>query len=88
MVVVGSKNLKELVGKVVRAKMQKTIVIEVPRVREDRIYRKRYTVQKKYYVHDEENSAHEWDMVRVRETRPMSRLKRWKLVEIVQKSII
>jgi len=59
MVVVGSKNLKELVGKVVRAKMQKTIVIEVPRVREDRIYRKRYTVQKKYYVHDEENSAHE-----------------------------
>lgn len=87
MVVIGSKNIKELVGKVVSAKMQKTIVIEVPRVREDRIYRKRYTIQKKYYVHDEDGQAQEGDMVRVRETRPLSKLKRRELVEIVQKAL-
>lgn len=87
MVVVGSKNLRELVGKVVRAKMQKTIVIEVPRVREDRIYRKRYTIQKRYYVHDENNIAQEGDTVRVRETRPLSRLKRRMLIEVVQKAV-
>jgi small subunit ribosomal protein S17 len=59
MVVIGSKNIKELVGKVVSTKMQKTLVVTVPRVREDRIYSKRATVQKRYYVEDAESIAAE-----------------------------
>ena len=87
MVVIWSKNIKELVGKVVSAKMQKTIVVTVPRVREDRIYSKRSTVQKRYYVEDVDGLAGEGDMVRIRETRPLSKLKRWTLIEVTQKAI-
>lgn len=87
MAVVGTKNIKELTGKVVSAKMQSTIVVEVPRVREDRIYSKRFTVQKRYYVHDAENIATEGDIVRIRETRPLSKLKRWELLQVTQKAI-
>jgi small subunit ribosomal protein S17 len=75
------------VGKVVSAKMQKTIVVAVPRVREDRIYSKRSTVQKRYYVEDVDSLAGEGDMVRIRETRPLSKLKRWTLIEVTQKAI-
>lgn len=87
MVVIWTKNIKELVGKVVSAKMQKTIVVAVPRVREDRIYSKRATIQKRYYVEDTDGLASEWDMVRIRETRPLSKLKRWTLIEVTQKAI-
>lgn len=67
--------------------MQWTIVVAVDRVREDRIYSKRATVQKRYYVDDAEGVAAEWDRVRIRETRPLSKLKRWKLIEIIQKAL-
>lgn len=87
MVVIGSKNIKELTGKVVSTKMQSTIVVAVSRVREDRLYSKRSTVQKKYYVHDAEGVAEEGDTVKIRETRPLSKLKRRILVEIVKKAI-
>ena len=69
------------------AKMQWTLVVTVARVREDRIYKKRSTVQKKYYVDDPQGLASEGDMVKIRETKPLSKLKRWKLVEVTQKAV-
>ncbi len=87
MVVIWSKNIKELVGKVISTKMQWTIVVAVDRVREDRIYSKRSTIQKKYYVDDADQVAQEGDTVRIRETKPLSKLKRWKLVEVTQKAL-
>lgn len=74
---------KERVGRVVSTKMQKTIVVEtitrVPHPKFGKIIKNR----KKFYVHDEEAKAKEGDTVRIMETRPMSKLKRWRLVEIV-----
>ncbi len=67
--------------------MQQTIVVTVPRVREDRIYSKRATVQKRYYVEDTNELAAEGDMVRIRETKPLSKLKRRTLVEVTQKAL-
>ena len=87
MVVIWSKNIKELIGKVVSTKMQWTIVVTVDRVREDRIYSKRATVQKRYYVDDAEGLAAEGDTVRIRETKPISKLKRWKLIEVTHKAL-
>ena len=84
MVVIGDKNIKELVGKVVSSKMQNTIVVAVERVKMHPLYKKRYTVTKKYYVHDAEQTAQEGDLVKIRETKPMSKLKRWLLVEVVE----
>lgn len=86
MVVIGAKNIKEFVGVVLSAKANKTITVEVERVKEDTLYRKRFTVKKKYYAHDEENLAKEGDVVRIRETRPMSKLKRRMLVKVVETS--
>jgi small subunit ribosomal protein S17 len=83
MVVVGKKNLKEFVGVVISDKGDKTIIVEVERVKMHPLYGKRYTVSKKYYVHDEENQAHVGDTVRIREARPISKLKRRKLQEVV-----
>lgn len=85
MVIIAGKNIREFVGKVVSNKMDKTLVVEVEKVKIHPIYKKRYTIKKKYYVHDEKNTAQEWDYVRIRQTRPLSRLKRWRLIEIVQK---
>ena len=86
MVVVGDKNLRELVWTVVSSKSNKTITVEVQRVKEDTLYKKRFTVKKKFYAHDEENLAQEGDVVRIREARPMSKMKRWMLMSVVQKA--
>jgi small subunit ribosomal protein S17 len=73
-------------GLVVSSTMDKTVVVTVS----DRVRHRRYdkTVQRntKLYVHDEENSANEGDMVRIAETRPLSKKKRWRLVEIVERA--
>lgn len=71
------KNIKELSGIVISAKANKTLVVEVKRVTMHPIYKKRFTVRKKFYVHDENNSFKEWDTVSFLQTRPMSKLKRW-----------
>lgn len=86
MVVIGQKNIKELTGKVISAKMAKSLVVAVERVKNHPLYRKRYTITKKYYAHDENNQAQEGDIVRIRESKPMSRLKRWMLIEVVKKA--
>ena len=77
---------KTRVGKVVSDKMDKTIVVLV----EDRVthplYKKIVRVSKKYKVHDENNECREGDKVRIMETRPLSKDKRWRLDEIIEKA--
>ena len=77
---------KTLVGEVVSDKMDKTIIVEVARrVRHPR-YQKVITKYKKFYAHDEKQEAGVGDQVRIRESRPLSKLKRWRLEEIVRKA--
>ena len=76
----------EKVGQVVSTKMQKTIVVEVEMRKAHPKYKRIVRSTKKFYAHDEQNSAKLGDMVRIRETRPTSKLKRWNLEEIVRRS--
>ena len=68
-------------GIVTSDKMEKTIVVSVHTYKIDPKYKKKYRITKKFHAHDESNSAKEWDMVVIKETRPTSKLKRWELVE-------
>jgi small subunit ribosomal protein S17 len=77
---------KVLQGRVVSNKMQKTIVIEIVQRKLHRLYKKYLTRTKRMKVHDEENSCGVGDTVRVVETRPLSKDKRWRLLEIVEKA--
>ena len=76
----------EKVGNVVSTKMQKTIVVEVEMRKAHPKYKRIVKSSKKFYAHDEQNSARLGDVVRIRETRPTSKLKRWALEEIVRRS--
>ncbi|HWB31678.1 MAG TPA: 30S ribosomal protein S17 [Acidobacteriaceae bacterium] len=76
----------EKVGVVVSTKMQKTIVVEIEIRKAHPKYRRVVKMNKKFYAHDELNSARVGDMVRIRESRPLSKLKRWSLEEIVRRS--
>lgn len=79
-------NRKTRVGKVISTKMDKTAIVTVERRVAHALYSKQMARTKKYYVHDEDNAAREGDIVRIAETRPLSKLKRWRLVEIVEKA--
>jgi small subunit ribosomal protein S17 len=79
-----SKNRKEREGKVISTKMQKTIVVEVTRRVPHPKFKKIIQISKRLYAHDEEGKAAEGDKVRIAETRPMSRLKRWELIQILK----
>src|ERR1700757_897364 len=79
---------KELIGKVVSNKMKKTIVVEVTRKKSHPLYGRVISIRKKFYAHDEKNEAHIGDVVKIEESRPLSRLKRWKLKEIVRKTAL
>src|SRR5579863_3657944 len=76
----------EKVGNVVSTKMQKTIVVEVEMRKAHPKYKRIVKSSKKFYAHDEQNSARVGDVVRIRESRPLSKLKRWTLEEIVRRS--
>src|SRR5580692_7777533 len=76
----------EKVGQVVSTKMQKTIVVAVEMRKPHNKYKKIMRTTKKFYAHDELSSARLGDVVRIRETRPLSKLKRWSLEEIVRRS--
>ena len=76
----------EKVGQVVSTKMQKTIVVEIEMRKAHPKYKRVLKSNKKFYAHDEQNSARLGDMVRIRETRPLSKLKRWSLEEIIRRS--
>lgn len=77
---------KTRTGVVTSDAMDKTIVVEVSRRMSHPLYGKVVTRKKKYHAHDEKNEAHKGDQVRIAETRPLSRLKRWRLVEIIKKA--
>ena len=79
---------KEVVGEVVSNKMNKTIVVEVTRKKSHPLYGRVISIGKKFYAHDEKNEAHVGDVVRLEETRPLSKLKRWKLKEIIRKTAL
>lgn len=72
------------VGRVVSDKMQKTIVVAVDSMKRHPIYKKSYRWTKRYKAHDEENVARIGDVVRIEESRPLSKEKRWQLIEIIQ----
>ena len=78
----------EKVGLVVSTKMQKTIVVEIEMRKAHPKYKRVMKSNKKFYAHDEQNSARVGDVVRIRETRPTSKLKRWALEEIVRRSAL
>jgi small subunit ribosomal protein S17 len=77
---------QELVGVVTSAKMQKTIVVKVTRTTEHRLYQRVIRSGKKYYAHDEAGEARVGDTVRIVSTRPLSKLKRWRLKQVVSRS--
>ena len=78
----------EKVGEVVSTKMQKTIVVQVSRRVPHPLYRRIVMKHKKFYVHDEEGTARMGDIVRIIECRPLSKLKRWRLGEVVRRSAL
>lgn len=73
-------------GKVVSDKMDKSIVVRVMRYTEHPLYGKRITKTKKYVAHDEQNTCRIGDEVKIGETRPLSKTKRWELVEIIRRA--
>lgn len=79
-------NRKTLTGVVVSDKMQKTVVVRVDRIVLDDAFKKYITRSKRYHAHDETNECHVGDRVEITETRPLSRLKRWKISEILEKA--
>ena len=81
----GIKN--EKVGQVVSTKMQKTIVVEVSRRVPHPLYKRIIGKRKKFYAHDEEGRAKLGDVVRIIECRPLSKLKRWRLTEVIRKAV-
>ncbi len=77
---------KERVGIVVSDKMDKTRTVRVDRVTHHPIYNKLMRMATKFKVHDEKNSSKVGDAVRIQETRPLSKTKRWRLVEVIKKA--
>nr|WP_298817209.1 30S ribosomal protein S17 [uncultured Chloroflexus sp.] len=73
------------VGRVVSDKMDKTVVVAVDYLKPHPLYRKIIRRTKKFHAHDEENACKVGDVVRIEETRPLSRTKRWRVVEIVKR---
>ena len=80
-------NKRTVQGWVVSNKMDKTVVVSVDSVRRHPLYHKRITRSKKFIAHDESNACKPGDLVRIEETRPMSKRKRWIVREIVEQGI-
>jgi len=78
------RHTKELVGIVMRTKMQKTIVVEVTRLAQHPLYNKVMKRRKRYVVHDEKGIAKIGEKVRIIETKPISKTKHWRLCEVVK----
>lgn len=77
---------KVRVGRVVSERMNKTVVVAVERLVKHPLYKKYVKRTSRLYAHDERNDAHEGDMVRVVETRPLSKLKRWRVAAILERA--
>lgn len=83
-----NKKKRELIGKVVSDKTDKTITVLVETYKKDPLYGKRVKYSKKYAAHDEQNIAKIGDKVRIVFTRPLSKTKRYELVEVIEKAVI
>ena len=79
---------KVQIGRVVSDKMDKTIVVAVETYKRHSLYHKRIKYTKKFKAHDENNEARVGDIVKIMETRPLSKDKRWRLVEITERAVI
>ena len=77
---------KTRIGTVVSDKMNKTVVVAVERRYAHPLYGKQVTRTKKYHAHDENDEYHTGDVVRIMETRPLSKLKRWRVVEAIERA--
>jgi len=77
---------QQKVGRVVSNKMNKTIVVVVETLKKHRIYKRTYKQTKRFQAHDEENICQVGDLVRIEECRPLSKMKRWRLIEIIKPS--
>ncbi len=75
-----------LTGTVISNTMDKTVVVEVVSLKAHPVYKKRYRTTKKYYVHDEENQCNAGDKISISETRPLSKTKRWRVLDIVERA--
>jgi small subunit ribosomal protein S17 len=82
----GKRRRQQKVGRVASDKMQKTIVVAVESLKRHRIYKRTYRYTTKFKAHDERNEARIGDIVRIEETRPLSKDKRWRLVEILKRA--
>ena len=83
-----TKRVQELTGKVVSDKSDKTITVLVETYKRHPLYNKRVKYSKKYAAHDEKNEANIGDTVRIRMTKPISKTKKYELVEIIQKAVV
>ena len=81
------KNKKELIGLIVSDKMDKSVVVQVERFVQHRVYKKFMVQYKKYHAHDEKNVCSVGDTVKIIETRPLSKLKRFRVTEVVKKAV-
>jgi small subunit ribosomal protein S17 len=81
------RHRQQKVGRVTSDKMQKTIVVSVESLKRDRLYKRQYKYTTKFKAHDEHNDARIGDVVRIEETRPLSKDKRWRLVEVVKRAV-
>jgi small subunit ribosomal protein S17 len=77
---------KERIGVVVSDKMDKTVVVLVERRVRHPLYKKEIKKRKKFYAHDENNQCKVGDLVKIMETRPLSKLKRWRVIDIIKKA--
>jgi small subunit ribosomal protein S17 len=80
----GARKVRQ--GYVVSDKMDKTVVVRVDRRTTHPLYRKTITQSKRYHAHDETNDVKVGDLVRIAETRPLSKTKRWRVVEVVERA--
>src|SRR3954454_11390656 len=83
----GQRTRVQKVGRVVSDKMDKTVVVAVDYVRRHPLYHKRITRTSKFQAHDETNQCKEGDLVRIEETRPMSKNKRWIVREVLERTV-
>ena len=81
------KNKRELIGLIVSDKMDKSVVVQIERFVQHKVYKKFMKRYKKYHAHDEKNECRIGDKVKIIETRPLSKLKRFRVNEIVKKAV-
>jgi len=79
---------RSLTGEVISDSMDKTVVVRVDRTKMNKKYKMRYSVSKKYHVHDPENQYKVGDLVKITDTRPLSKNKRWRVTELLSKSTL